>query len=97
LGLSAFVFRVWINPESKGGVKMALGSDYFERILEAVENSERAYDNGHMEDAAGYMEEVRHTAGEFLEELERHIRRKVKINEQLANSLDNSARKAVMP
>ena len=51
---------------------MALGSDYFERILEAVESSERAYDNGDMEETAEYMEEVRHTAAEFLEELERH-------------------------
>jgi hypothetical protein len=35
------------------------------RILEAVESSERAYDNGD-------LEEIRHTAAEFLEELERH-------------------------
>jgi len=42
------------------------------RILETVESSERAYDNGDLEEAAEYMEEIRHTAAEFLEELERH-------------------------
>ncbi len=57
-GLSAFVSRISINPKSEGGVKMALSSDYFERIIEAVESSERAYDNGDMEEAAEYMEEV---------------------------------------
>jgi len=71
-GLSAFVSRISINPESEGGVKMALSSDYFERIIEAVESSERAYDNGDMEEAAEYMEEVWHIAADFLEELERH-------------------------
>ena len=50
---------------------MARNSDYFERLQEAVENSERAYDNGDMEDAAEYMEEVREIAAEFLGELER--------------------------
>ena len=51
---------------------MALSSDYFERIIEAVESSERAYDNGDMEESAEYMEEVWHIAADFLEELERH-------------------------
>lgn len=41
-------------------------------ILEAVESSERAYDNGDLEEAAEYMGEIRHTAAEFLKELERH-------------------------
>ncbi|UCF86223.1 MAG: hypothetical protein JSV50_11525 [Desulfobacteraceae bacterium] len=50
---------------------MPLSFDYFERIIEAVESSERAYENGDMEEAAEYMEEVRHIAKEFLEELER--------------------------
>ena len=50
---------------------MPLKFDYFERIIEAVESSERAYEDGDMEDAAEYMEEVRHIAEEFLEELER--------------------------
>jgi hypothetical protein len=70
-GLSAFVFWGLINPESKGGVNMPLSFDYFERIIEAVESSERAYENGDMEEAAEYMGEVRHIAKEFLEELER--------------------------
>ena len=38
-GLSAFVFRISINPESEGGVKMALSSDYFVTIIETVESS----------------------------------------------------------
>ena len=50
---------------------MPLRFDYFERIIEAVEISERAYENGDMEEAAEYMEEVRHIAEEFLEELKR--------------------------
>ena len=41
-------------------------------ILEAVESSVRAYDNWDLEEVAEYMEEIRHTAAEFLEELERH-------------------------
>jgi len=41
-------------------------------ILEAVESLEGAYDNRDLEEAAEYMEEIRHTAAEFLEELERH-------------------------
>ena len=48
---------------------MPLRFDYFERIIEAVEISERAYENGDMEEAAEYMEEVRHIGEEFLEEL----------------------------
>jgi flagellin-specific chaperone FliS len=50
---------------------MPLRFDYFERIIEAVEISERAYENGDMEEAAEYMEEVRHIGEEFLEELKR--------------------------
>ena len=38
---------------------MALSSDYFERIIEAVKSSKRAYDNRDMEEAAEYMGEVR--------------------------------------
>lgn len=41
-------------------------------ILEAVESLEGAYDNRDLEEVAEYMEEIRHTAAEFLEELERH-------------------------
>jgi hypothetical protein len=48
---------------------MALSSDYFERIIEAVESSERAYDDRDMGEAAGYMEEVWHIATDFLEEV----------------------------
>ena len=51
---------------------MELSSNYFERIIEAVESSEQAYNDGDMEEAAEYMEEVWHIAAEFLEELERH-------------------------
>jgi hypothetical protein len=51
---------------------MALSSNYFERIIEAVESSEQAYNDGDMEEAAEYMEEVWHIAAEFLEELKRH-------------------------
>ena len=50
---------------------MAMNSDYFQRIQEALEGSEIAYDNGDMEEAAQYLEELRDTATEFLEELER--------------------------
>lgn len=50
---------------------MAMNSDYFERIQEALEGSEIAYDNGDMEEAAQYLEELRDIATEFLEELER--------------------------
>ena len=49
---------------------MPLSSDYYERILDAVETSESAYNNGDMEEAAKYMEEVRAIAVEFLEEVE---------------------------
>ena len=48
-----------------------MNSDYFERIQEALEGSEIAYDNGDMEEAAQYLEELRDIATEFLEELER--------------------------
>ena len=49
---------------------MPLSSDYYERILDAVESSESAYNNGDMEEAAEYMEEVRAIAEEFLKEVE---------------------------
>ena len=49
---------------------MPISSDYYERILDAVESSEAAYNNGDMEEAAKYMEEVRAIAVEFLEEVE---------------------------
>jgi len=51
---------------------MVLSSDYFERIQEAVESSERAYDDGDREEAVEYMQEVRAIATEFLEDMERH-------------------------
>lgn len=34
-------------------------------VLEAVESPERAYDNGDLEEAAEYMEEIRHTQQNF--------------------------------
>ena len=49
---------------------MPLSSDYYGRILDAVESSESAYINGDIEEAANYMEEVRAIAVEFLEEVE---------------------------
>ena len=50
---------------------MALSSGYFERIHEAADSAERAYNHGDIEEAAEYMEEVKSIATEFLEELER--------------------------
>ena len=49
---------------------MPLSSDYYERILDAVESSESAYNSSDMEEAAKYMEEVRAIALQFLEEAE---------------------------
>jgi hypothetical protein len=54
----------------KEGIEMPLSSEYYERILDAVESSESAFDNGDMEEAATYMEEVRAIAAEDLEEME---------------------------
>jgi hypothetical protein len=54
------------------GYEMALSSDYFERIHDGADSAERAYNDGDMEEAAEYMQEVADIAAEFLEELERH-------------------------
>ena len=48
-----------------------LSSDHFERIREALDHAETVYNNGDMEEAAEYMQEISDIAGEFLEELER--------------------------
>lgn len=50
---------------------MALSSDYFADIVEAVENAENAYESGNFNEAAEYMEEVRDAAARCLEEIER--------------------------
>jgi hypothetical protein len=49
---------------------MPISSEYYERILDAIESSESAFEAGDTEEAAAYMEEVRAIAVEFLEEME---------------------------
>lgn len=48
-----------------------LSSEHFERIREAVDYAETAYNDGDMEEVAEYIQEISDIAEEFLEELER--------------------------